>query len=89
MESLFNGAALAGVKALVLEDDAESRELVEMFLSTCGVDVRTAASGQRRRDLGLALAKKIEKVTVLGGPTLARVCSRAACMVLGIPCTLA
>lgn len=50
MVELLKGATLAGVKALVVEDDADTRELIEDFLMTCGVEVRTAASGDEGFD---------------------------------------
>ena len=44
--SLASGAApsLAGLRVLVVEDEADSRELFAKVLTTCGADVTTAAS---------------------------------------------
>jgi CheY-like chemotaxis protein len=44
--SLVSGAApsLAGLRVLVVEDEADSRELFAKVLTTCGADVTTAAS---------------------------------------------
>jgi CheY-like chemotaxis protein len=46
MSDLFDGSSLRGVKALVVDDERDHRELMEVFLSTCGIDVRTAASAE-------------------------------------------
>ena len=45
MEALFHGNALRGLEVLVVEDDAESREMLSLFLCASGATVRTASSG--------------------------------------------
>lgn len=44
MEPLIQAGALAGVKVLVVEDDDDSREVLEQLLSSIGMDVTSAAS---------------------------------------------
>jgi CheY-like chemotaxis protein len=44
MSDLFDGSSLRGVKALVVDDEIDHRELMDVFLTTCGIEVRTAAS---------------------------------------------
>ena len=44
-------AELAGLRVLVIDDQADIRELVENILSICGVEVTAVASAQEARDL--------------------------------------
>jgi len=41
-----SGSALAGVRLLVVDDDADSNEVVRMLLTSCGAEVRTASSAR-------------------------------------------
>lgn len=45
--SSINGSALRGVRVLVVEDDADARELLEEFLSHEGAEVETAGDARR------------------------------------------
>jgi PAS domain S-box-containing protein len=46
-----SGSALAGVRLLVVDDDADSNEVVRMLLASCGADVRTAASAREAMEI--------------------------------------
>src|SRR3954463_12915110 len=44
---------LAGASALVVDDEADTRELLQTFLSMCGMTVHTAGSGAEAFDVFL------------------------------------